>query len=154
MYSSFKKLGLIKFLYGFYRNYKTDIIIDLYEKYYLECINYLLQDSTLLCIIKLTSEGYITNLIKLFDTILLNNFNNELIKDKEPSNFNEILESIFIFCLIWSVGCNTDTNGRKEFNKYFLELLLNNKPKYNIQIKNETDMIYDFIFDLYVNPEP
>jgi hypothetical protein len=26
VYSSFKKLGLIKFLYGFYRNYKTDII--------------------------------------------------------------------------------------------------------------------------------
>jgi dynein heavy chain len=54
-----------------------------------------------------------------------------------------ILENIFFFCLVWSVGCTTDLDGRRKFNTYIRELMVQNKAT----IEFPSGLVYDFSFN-------
>jgi dynein heavy chain, axonemal len=68
------------------------------------------------------------------------------------------LQCLFLFALVWSVGGNTDANGRTIFNKYLRSVVSQNVPeeialfatgkpvKIN-QMIPETRSVYDFVFD-------
>lgn len=39
------------------------------------------------------------------------------------AKLEENIQNIFIFCLMWSVGCSTDYEGRAKFNEKLRHLL-------------------------------
>jgi len=55
------------------------------------------------------------------------------------------LESLFIYALIWSVGCTGEYNGRIAFNQYLKDAMKENPPKDPFPFEdNEGCTIYDF----------
>ncbi len=44
----------------------------------------------------------------------------------QPEQLDQLeanLEPLFIYSLIWSIGCTSDYEGRKKFSEYFKDLL-------------------------------
>jgi dynein heavy chain len=58
-------------------------------------------------------------------------------------NFENNLEAIFIYSVIWSIGCTTDYDGRVKFSAFLLDILHENKSKF---IPN--GFVYDYNFNI------
>lgn len=54
----------------------------------------------------------------------------------------QVIDKIFQWGLVWSLGCTTDLNGREKFNNFFKELTLKKKLK----VIPEENSIYDYEF--------
>lgn len=65
------------------------------------------------------------------------------ISTEEVENFESIFEGIFLFALIWSVGCTVDADGRARFNSFLREKskILNGKFPFP-----EEKTVYDYQF--------
>ena len=100
-------------------------------------------------IIHLTAEGHVTNLLRLLNTTLDPFMEEEKITNKMWDH----LEAFFVYALIWSVGANTNTEGRAKFSAFLTELITN-LPKESklampipIPTEKEKDVsVYDFVF--------
>ena len=68
------------------------------------------------------------NFTKLVDCYF-DNYREDQYKRVAPDEINaleEALEYYFFFCLIWSVGCTVDLNGRRSFNTHLRKLMVDN----------------------------
>jgi dynein heavy chain len=63
---------------------------------------------------------------------------------EEIDQFEQILEPLFIFSLVWSVGCTVDYDGRKNFNVFLRDLMKSSGSAVSIP---EMGSVYDFNFD-------
>ena len=90
-----------------------------------------------------TSSGNLTNsLNKILESLLLQVLNPQ--SCIEVAALKQIIEPIFYFSLIWSVGATTDTAGREKFDSWLKGIFAERAPK--IQFPNEGS-VYDYVFD-------
>ena len=85
----------------------------------------------------------------LMDTFLIEYKDRDDGSDKKSpeqiAEFKEKLESIFIFCIIWSMGCTVSTQNRKMMDAYLRTEFASN----NVKNPPPNDgLIYDFKFDV------
>ena len=64
------------------------------------------------------------------------------IQPEEIDALENSLESIFIYCLIWSVGCTVDYEGREKFDQFLKKSLKTNSA--NVQFPDPDLPIYEF----------
>jgi dynein heavy chain len=96
-----------------------------------------------------TTSGNLTcSLMRIFES-LLNPYVNPPVGSQsnpiEPSELKDIVESFFLFSLIWSVGATTDAAGREKFDVWLRETMSSKQPLYPIP---STATVYDFIFSV------
>lgn len=84
-------------------------------------------------------------------TRLINCFFNNYIESEvkrvskeELDNLESQIDEIFIFCLIWSICCTVDHEGREKFNAYLRDYIKQKNPK--VQIPS-AGTIYDYLFN-------
>jgi dynein heavy chain len=55
---------------------------------------------------------------RLLDCFMVPYFDTELKKvtPEEVEDLEQMIEAIFIFCCVWSIGCTTNLEGRTKFN--------------------------------------
>ncbi|KAJ3324532.1 Dynein heavy chain 1, axonemal, partial [Blyttiomyces sp. JEL0837] len=97
-----------------------------------------------------TTDGNITQSLMRILTSLMSSF---MINENDASQganidnvnlFAELMEPLFIFALIWSVGATTDTDGHKKFDGWFREHMDNRPPMIPIPTEG---LVYDYVFD-------
>eukprot|EP01084_Bolivina_argentea_P281903 482434_1 len=97
-------------------------------------------------IIHLTAEGHITNLLRLLNTTL----DPFLTEEKISGAIWNHLEAYFVYALVWSVGANTDTEGRAKFSVFLTQLLADLTPKLAIALPVDANKpnvsVYDFVY--------
>jgi len=66
-----------------------------------------------------------TSMFRLLDCFMVPYFDTELKKvtADEVEDLEQMLEGIFVFCLVWSVGCTTTPEGRTKFNIKIRDLM-------------------------------
>lgn len=60
--------------------------------------------------------GMVVNMMKLFDCMI----RDVLACLEKPLDWSNVLESYFIFSVIWSLGCGTDLQGRQKFSHFLV----------------------------------
>ena len=65
------------------------------------------------------------------------------IAPEEVEELEQICEPLFVFALVWSLGCTTNLDGREKFDKRVRELV-GNDSKYKFP---GTGQVYDYCFD-------
>jgi dynein heavy chain len=63
------------------------------------------------------------------------------------------IESIFIFCVVWSLCCTVDDKSRKKLDPFIKNLIVENKLEVGIKLFKEhpDKSIYNFRFDTETN---
>nr|AML30860.1 axonemal inner arm dynein heavy chain 4 [Marsilea vestita] len=115
--------------------------------------------------IKETSATSDTNLVvglmRIFYSMIDEFKNEEISKNMGKEKRKIWIDSIFVFSLIWSIGCSGDDDGRKAFEEFFRKLATGHTPDgYDIYIMNKNVVllvelmssdggmtIYDYVFD-------
>ena len=66
-----------------------------------------------------------TSMFRLLDCFMVPYFDTELKKvtADEVEDLEQMLEGIFVFCLVWTVGCTTTPEGRTKFNIKIRDLM-------------------------------
>jgi len=87
------------------------------------------------------------SLMKLMDcyVVLYRETEYKKIPTEDLDNFESSIESLFFFCLIWSVGSTVDLDGRRRFNIYLRETMTKNNA---VTVFPEEASIYDYNFNL------
>ncbi|KAL4427402.1 hypothetical protein ABPG74_009674 [Tetrahymena malaccensis] len=67
------------------------------------------------------------------------------IQEEELQGVEKSIESLFIFCMIWSIGCTGEYEGRIKFDQFLREQVLQLSP--NVILPDE-GTIYEYEFDL------
>jgi dynein heavy chain len=64
-------------------------------------------------------------MFRLLDCFMVPYFDTELKKvtADEVEDLEQMLEGIFVFCLVWTVGCTTTPEGRTKFNIKIRDLM-------------------------------
>jgi len=65
--------------------------------------------------------------------------------DTDVEEFEQSIEQLFVFALVWSVGCTTDLVGREKFSQKLRGIL---GQKVGIP---DTGLVYDYKWDLDKN---
>ena len=83
---------------------------------------------------------------RILNCYLVNYVDNELkvVTNEEVEELDDVIESIFIYAVIWSLGVTTNSEGRKKFDRGLRDVL-NTRP-----LKPEfpaTGTVYDWKFD-------
>jgi hypothetical protein len=68
----------------------------------------------------------------------------KVVTNEEVEELDDVIESIFIYAVIWSLGVTTNSEGRKKFDRGLRDVL-NTRP-----LKPEfpaTGTVYDWKFD-------
>lgn len=65
------------------------------------------------------------------------------VQKEEIEEFEEMVESLFVYGLVWSFGCTTDLEGRRKFDSKLREILKGFKG-----LPPATGMVYDFCYDI------
>ena len=61
----------------------------------------------------------------------------------EINELESMLEEIFFFSLVWSVGCTVDLDGRRKFNSWLRQTMQANNQRVGFP---ESGMVYDYYF--------
>lgn len=118
---------------------------DLFDKYFHDAINFLRKH------IKEVVVTVDNNLVQSLCRILnctLNKYVDTELKKVTPEEIQDVerqIESLFLYALVWSVGCTGDYHGREQFNQYLVDVFSKNKPRDPIPFEdNEGTTIYDY----------
>lgn len=85
------------------------------------------------------------SLFRLLDCYMMPYYDTELkkVNADEVEDLEQMLEAIFIFCIVWSIGCTTNLDGRAKFNIKLKETMgKDNKWKFPT-----VGTCYDYKFD-------
>eukprot|EP00742_Colponemidia_sp_Colp-10_P007220 GILJ01007760.1.p1 GENE.GILJ01007760.1~~GILJ01007760.1.p1 ORF type:complete len:2640 (-),score=434.68 GILJ01007760.1:74-7498(-) len=94
-------------------------------------------------------NNLVASLLKLLDCFFADYRPSE--EDKEVREVEALeleLEGLFLFCLIWSVTCTTDREGRKQFDTRLRELMRDHDSARPLP---ETGTIHDYFYDRNTN---
>ena len=64
---------------------------------------------------------------------------------EELDHAESVIEYLFFFCLVWSVGATTDLEGRRKFNTKLRDMMIENNANVNFP---GDGLVYDFSFNL------
>jgi dynein heavy chain, axonemal len=83
--------------------------------------------------------------MRILDCYFADYIENEIrkIAPEEVDDFETCIESLFIFALVWSIGCTTNLDGREKFDKKVRELV-GKDLKYPLP---SSGTVYDYMFD-------
>lgn len=89
-----------------------------------------------------SNGNLVQSLMRILNCFLENYKETEIKKvtNEELDHLEQVIDKIFQWGLIWSIGCTTDLAGREKFNIFFRELTLKKKMK----ILPDEESIYDF----------
>ena len=61
--------------------------------------------------------------MRILDTYFANYVENEIkkITKEDIKNLEEMIPQLFLFSMIWAIGCTTTLDGRMKFNKWIRE---------------------------------
>ena len=98
-------------------------------------------------IIVTMDNNLVTSLTKILDCFFSNYQDTEMKKvtQEEIDYLESILEPLFIFSLVWSICCTSDSVGRSKLDVFLRELT--EKNNINLKIPNE-GTIYDYSFNI------
>jgi dynein heavy chain len=84
-------------------------------------------------------------MMKILDCFFADYVETEIrkIAPEEIEDFESVLEPIFLFALVWSIGCTTNLEGREKFDQRLRELIDPNQ-KYKFP---SSGLVYDYCFD-------
>lgn len=94
--------------------------------------------------VKTVDNNIIQSLFRIMDCYLADYIETE-IKKVTPEHVQDLLsmlDQLFIFALIWSIGTTTNLAGREKFNHWLRERL----PKYDKNFPTEK-LVFDYVFD-------
>ena len=108
-----------------------------------------------------TDANLVVGLMRIFYSLIDEFRNEELSKTMGKDKKKIWIDSIFVFSLIWSIGCTGDDDGRKHFEEFFRQLATGHTPEgYEIYILCESESLfvdlmptddgatlYDYVFD-------
>ena len=66
----------------------------------------------------------------------------KVVNAEEMEALEQYIEALFIFSVVWSVGCTTNAEGRAKFNTFFRDLM-GKDNKFKFPTKGE---VYDYLF--------
>lgn len=83
--------------------------------------------------------------MRILDCYFADYHENEVrkIAPEEVEDFEHCCESLFVFALVWSVGCTTNLEGRQKFDKKIRELM-GKDIKYPMPTEG---LVHDYMFD-------
>jgi dynein heavy chain len=121
--------------------------LDAYKPQLYQCFEWVVPQTidfvqkNLKAVVPFLSMQQVTNLCRLFTSMIdeiaaskaaaataaaakggSNTVDKKLAEEEEDLNTAMTLESLFLFSAIWSLGCVTDTDGRRKFSKFFMDL--------------------------------
>lgn len=67
------------------------------------------------------------------------------VAEEDMSILDKALESLFIFTLIWSVGCTGDYDGRVRFDEFIRDKVAETSPSVELP---EAGLLYEYEFDI------
>ncbi|VDN98570.1 unnamed protein product [Rodentolepis nana] len=112
-----------------------NVLRDLFENNFLQILHFVLNNCNKL--IPVSETNLIISLCRLFDGIYGDGSEFEM---PDIETFNRLIEMQFQFCVIWSVGCVVDEDGRKKVDSFIREL--------DASFPNK-DSVYEF----FLNPK-
>ena len=71
------------------------------------------------------NNNLLCSLMRLLDCYFADYVETEIkkISAEEVEDLESMCEALFVFCLVWSVGCTTDLDGREKFDRKVKELM-------------------------------
>lgn len=83
--------------------------------------------------------------MRILDCYFADYFENEIrkIAPEEIEDFETCIEPLFVFALVWSIGCTTNLEGREKFDRKVRELV-GKDLKYPLPVEGT---VYDYMFD-------
>ncbi|KAJ3073482.1 Dynein heavy chain 1, axonemal [Podochytrium sp. JEL0797] len=96
-----------------------------------------------------TTDGNLTqSLMRILQCLLVPFTSNDDPNAPNPTErlpvFAQVLESLFLFSVVWSIGATSDADGHKKFEGWFRDKMKSRPPKIPFP---ETGSVYDFNFD-------
>ena len=84
---------------------------------------------------------------RIMDCYLIDFTDTELkkVQAEELQVLEEVIDSLFVFCLIWSVGCTTDEEGRIKFSRWLKQKVASSGINANWPAAGD---IYDYEFKI------
>ncbi|KAI9209204.1 dynein heavy chain and region D6 of dynein motor-domain-containing protein, partial [Polychytrium aggregatum] len=64
---------------------------------------------------------------------------------ERAAEFNDVIEPLFLFSLVWSVGATTDADGRKKFDLWLREKMKEHTAEHKLP---DTGTVYDYMFSI------
>ncbi|ORX45970.1 hypothetical protein BCR36DRAFT_332447 [Piromyces finnis] len=155
VYMDPKNLGykpyFFKWAYGHKNKEESDNLIKLFEKYIPSCIDYVFEGifqgeitEPLQLVIPITSLCMISQLCCLLDT---------MIPEGKTQVSENVLEGIFIFCIIFSIGAGILEEDREKFSEMVKKISdlsqIHTNGMIGIgQIPGNEKSLYDYLFDV------
>lgn len=102
---------------------------ELFEYFFVDCLYMMRKECKQL---EVTSENnYCVSFLNIVNSLFIKAKPNEFgeVNSLEVTKINQSLELIVIYALVWSIGANTDMNGRLKFDS----IIRNKVEKYNLQ---------------------
>lgn len=103
------------------------------EGYFKKYLNEMLKFMRRNCIepVPTVNNNITQSLMRILDCYFAEYWDTELrkIAPEEVEELEQILEPLFVFSLVWSIGCTTNLDGREKFDKRIRELI-GNDAKY------------------------
>ncbi|KAI9144540.1 dynein heavy chain and region D6 of dynein motor-domain-containing protein [Paraphysoderma sedebokerense] len=132
-------LGLSPLITSCFRTTFNNTLRKLYSTYLHSSLEFLRKN---------LKETLTQSLMKIFDSLLVKytdvtDLSSNVPAEKE-SALNELVEPLFIFSLIWSIGVTSDSDGRLKFNSWLREKL--QVSGQNVSLP-KLGVIYDYRFD-------
>ena len=128
-----------------FKNKKTFVpnLDNYFKKYLNECLKFMRRN----CIepVPTVNNNVAQSLMRILDCYFSEYFDNEVrkIAPEEVEDFEQCIESLFLFALVWSVGCTTNLEGRERFDRKIREMI-GKDCKYPFPNEGQ---VYDYMFD-------
>jgi len=99
-------------------------------------------------LIATTNIGCVNSLINIYSPLIdyMKDTNFQDITEEDLSKTIKILQSQFLFSLIWSLGGSLDENSRVKINEQLLDIVKNNHPSILFSVPYE-GILYDYKYD-------
>lgn len=124
------------------------LLFDLFKKYLKKCLEVVRRQVVEPC--PTVDNSLLSSLLKILDTFFEKfrppDAKNRKTIDDELKYTESIIEYLFYYAIVWSVGVTTNEDGRHIFDKRFRELISENvtDPLFNFPASG---MVYDYCFD-------
>lgn len=119
------------------------LLDNCFKKYLNEAIKYMRKN----CIepVPTVNNNIAQSLMRILDCYFADYFENEIrkISPEEVEDFEQCVECLFVFALVWSIGCTTNLDGRERFDKK-VRALASKDLKFPLPSEGT---VYDYMFD-------